>query len=70
MGGSSANDDLSQAHLTQAWLAVSEDKDAKVSGAYFYHLKRMVPNPQALNVALQDRLLERCAQISGVSMPE
>ena len=70
MGGSSANDDLSQAHLTQAWLAVSDDEAAKVSGDYFYHLKRMAANPQALNAALQDRLLERCAQISGVSMPE
>lgn len=69
MGGPGAPDDLDQAHRTQAWLAVGEDRRADVTGAYFYHLKRMAPNPQALEVALQEDLLARCEALSGVAMP-
>ena len=32
MGGSGAPDDLSGAHVTQAWLATSDDPAAKVTG--------------------------------------
>ncbi|THD59127.1 SDR family NAD(P)-dependent oxidoreductase [Phenylobacterium sp.] len=69
MGGPGAPDDMAQAHLTQAWLAAGEDPKAQVSGGYFYHLKRMAPNPQAQDPALQDRLLAICAEISGVGLP-
>jgi NAD(P)-dependent dehydrogenase (short-subunit alcohol dehydrogenase family) len=37
MGGPGAPDDLSLAHVTQAWLAVSDDPAATVSGQLFYH---------------------------------
>ena len=47
MGGPGAPDDMDQAHLTQAWLAAGDDPKADVTGRYFYHLKRMAPNPQA-----------------------
>ena len=69
MGGPGAPDDLDHAHLTQAWLAVNDDPEAQVTGKYFYHLKRMKPNPQAHDTVLQDRLLAICAQISGVTLP-
>jgi NAD(P)-dependent dehydrogenase (short-subunit alcohol dehydrogenase family) len=69
MGGPGAPDDMQQAHLTQAWLATSNDPHARVSGEYFYHLKRMAPNPQALDPVLQRRLLETCAELSGVALP-
>ncbi|OWQ48828.1 short-chain dehydrogenase [Roseateles noduli] len=69
MGGRGAPDDMDLAHRTQAWLAVSEDAQAKRSGAYWFHQRRLAPNPQALDAALQDRLLARCAEISGVAMP-
>jgi NAD(P)-dependent dehydrogenase (short-subunit alcohol dehydrogenase family) len=69
MGGPGAPDDLDQAHRTQAWLAVSDDAKAKVTGKYFYNLKRMTPNPQAHDNALQDRLIAICAEISGVALP-
>jgi NAD(P)-dependent dehydrogenase (short-subunit alcohol dehydrogenase family) len=69
MGGAGAPDDLDQAHLTQAWLAVSDDPAAKVTGGYFYHLRARAPNPQAKNPALQDRLIEICAELSGVPFP-
>jgi NAD(P)-dependent dehydrogenase (short-subunit alcohol dehydrogenase family) len=69
MGGPGAPDDMDQAHLTQAWLAVDDDPEARVTGKYFYHLKRVKPNPQAHDPVLQERLLDICAEISGVTMP-
>jgi NAD(P)-dependent dehydrogenase (short-subunit alcohol dehydrogenase family) len=68
MGGAGAPDDLDQAHLTQAWLAVSDEAQARVTGRYFYHLRPLAPNPQAKNAALQDRLIEICAKVSGVPL--
>src|SRR6202012_5805972 len=44
MGGAGAPDDLDQAHLTQVWLAISDDPDACVSGQYFYHQRLRNPN--------------------------
>jgi NAD(P)-dependent dehydrogenase (short-subunit alcohol dehydrogenase family) len=69
MGGPGAPDDMDQAHPTQAWLAAGDDPKADVTGKYFYHLKRMEPNPQADNPALQDRLIVICTEISGVALP-
>ncbi|WP_196805680.1 hypothetical protein [Sphingobium indicum] len=37
MGGAGVTNDLSQGHVTQAWLSASDDPDATVSGGYFYH---------------------------------
>ena len=69
MGGPGAPDDMDKAHLTQAWLAVDDSLEAQVTGKYFYHLKRMKPNSQANDSALQDRLLAICAEVSGITMP-
>ena len=69
MGGPGAPDDLGQAYLTQAWLAASDDAEARTTAAYFYHLKLREPNPQARDVVLQDRLLDICRKISGVALP-
>ena len=69
MGGPGAPDDMDQAHLTQAWLASGDDPKSQVTGKYFYHLKRMEPNPQAHDPALQARLIAICAEISGVTLP-
>ena len=69
MGGAAAPDDMEQAHLTQAWLAAGDDPKADVTGRYFYHLKRMAPNSQADDQALQDRLIAICGEISGVTLP-
>jgi NAD(P)-dependent dehydrogenase (short-subunit alcohol dehydrogenase family) len=69
MGGAGAPDDMDQAHLTQAWLAVSDEPRAKVTGGYFYHLRPLAPNPQARKAILQDRLIEICAHLSGVPFP-
>ena len=69
MGGPGAPDDMDQSHLTQAWLAAGDDPAADVTGRYFYHLKRMGPNPQADDPALQDRVIAICQEISGVALP-
>ena len=69
MGGPGAPDDMDQAHLTQAWLAASDEPEAKVTGRYFYHLAPRAPNPQANSAALQDRLIAICAELSGVPLP-
>jgi NAD(P)-dependent dehydrogenase (short-subunit alcohol dehydrogenase family) len=69
MGGAGAPDDMDQAHLTQAWLAVSDDPEATVTGGYFYHKGPLTPNPQANNAALQDRLVAICAELSGIPLP-
>lgn len=70
MGGDAAPDDMDQAHLTQVWLAASDEPKADVTGKYFFHLKRMAPSPQAHDPALQDRLVAICAEISGVALPD
>jgi NAD(P)-dependent dehydrogenase (short-subunit alcohol dehydrogenase family) len=69
MGGAGAPDDMNQAHLTQAWLAGSDDAEAKVTGRYFYHLRPLAPNPQADDAALQNRLIAICAELSGILLP-
>ena len=43
MGGPAATGDLAMGHLTQTWLAVSNDAAAKVSGAYWHHRKQQQP---------------------------
>lgn len=70
MGGAGAPDDMDQAHRTQAWLAVSNDEAATVSGEYFYHLRRRAANPQARDVRLQDGLLAVCERYSAIRWPE
>lgn len=70
MGGPGASDDLDQAHLTQAWLAVSDDAEARVSGKFFYHLRQEEPSRPTRDVALQERLIEACARLTGVTLPE
>jgi NAD(P)-dependent dehydrogenase (short-subunit alcohol dehydrogenase family) len=69
MGGPGAPDDIRQAHLTQAWLAAGGDPKTNITGEYFYHLKRMQPNPQAHDMRLQDRLVAICEEISHVALP-
>ena len=69
MGGAGAPDDMDQAHLTQAWLATSDEPAARTTAGYFYHLKRREPNPESQDVALQDRLIDICRELSGVELP-
>ena len=66
MGGAGASDDLEQGHLTQTWLAVSDDAAAMVSGAYWHHRKQQSAAAEAVDPAFQDQLLARLAELTGV----
>jgi NAD(P)-dependent dehydrogenase (short-subunit alcohol dehydrogenase family) len=70
MGGAGASDDLDQGHRTQVWLAASDDAAARVSGEYFYHLRRRAPNPEARDAALQERFIAECRRLTGVALLE
>ncbi|HTW72406.1 MAG TPA: SDR family NAD(P)-dependent oxidoreductase [Acetobacteraceae bacterium] len=68
MGGRGAPEDLEEGAATQAWLAVTDDPAARVSGAYWYHRQQREPHKAARDVARQDALLAYCAGMSGVKM--
>jgi NAD(P)-dependent dehydrogenase (short-subunit alcohol dehydrogenase family) len=69
MGGPSAPDNLEQGPITQAWLVVSDDPEAKVSGEYFYHQRRREPSVIARDPEVQDGLLAACGALTGVELP-
>jgi NAD(P)-dependent dehydrogenase (short-subunit alcohol dehydrogenase family) len=68
MGGSGAPDDLTLGHQTQAWLAASNDREARTSGGYWYHQERQAPHPAALDPAFQDELLASLADFTGAGL--
>jgi NAD(P)-dependent dehydrogenase (short-subunit alcohol dehydrogenase family) len=70
MGGRDAPDDLHQGYETQTWLATSNERSTMVSGRYFHHRTERRSNPQASDVVLQERLLSRCSDITGVLFPQ
>lgn len=68
MGGPGAPDDLDAGYETQAWLAVSDDKAAKVTGEYFYHKRLRAPLPATRDSERQDKLLDACREFSGIDL--
>lgn len=69
MGGPGASDNLEKGYQTQAWLAVSNDHRARVSGRYFYHQEQKHHMPEAGDAAIQERFLALCEKLSGVRFP-
>jgi NAD(P)-dependent dehydrogenase (short-subunit alcohol dehydrogenase family) len=69
MGGSGAPGNLLEGSTTQAWLAVSQDPQALVSGHYFYNQKSRPFKQAASNPEFQDRLVEYLKQVTGVELP-
>jgi NAD(P)-dependent dehydrogenase (short-subunit alcohol dehydrogenase family) len=69
MGGPGAPDDLDEGPKTQVWLATSDEPAARVTGQYFYHMKRRAADPAASDPAIQEKLLGECARLSGVPFP-
>src|SRR4051794_4938687 len=69
MGGPGAPGDLSQGPVTQAWLAVSDDAAARVTGGYFFHQSPSATHPAVHDEAVQEGLLGACAELSGVPLP-
>jgi len=45
---------LELGHLTQTWLAVSDDSEATTSGASWYHQRRQRPAADSVNQRFQD----------------
>jgi len=66
MGGAGAPDNLEEGFQTQVWLAVSNDREACVSGCYFHHKKQAHYLPAAKDISVQEKLLTLCGQITGV----
>jgi NAD(P)-dependent dehydrogenase (short-subunit alcohol dehydrogenase family) len=67
MGGKGAPDDLQKGYETQVWLATSTDEKAKISGRYLHHQKEQAYNPLANDLTLQEKFLEQCKAITGVT---
>jgi NAD(P)-dependent dehydrogenase (short-subunit alcohol dehydrogenase family) len=68
-GGPGAPDDISLATLTQAWLAVSDDPAATVTVCKFNHEQARDVHPAVLSAELQTKLLGRCADLTGIVLP-
>jgi NAD(P)-dependent dehydrogenase (short-subunit alcohol dehydrogenase family) len=69
MGGRGAPDDLDAGSTTQVWLATSDERNAKVTGSYFYHLQARQADPAGADTSVQDRFMAECARLSGVAFP-
>ena len=69
MGGPNAPDDLRLGHLTQEWLATSDDPDARTSGSYWYHQRRTEPHPAVHDENFQDALLDELIRHTDVRLP-
>ncbi len=68
MGGANAPDDLRLGHLTQEWLATSNDPQALTSGGYWHHQQRLEPHPAVLDTQFQDQLLSELARATGTPL--
>jgi NAD(P)-dependent dehydrogenase (short-subunit alcohol dehydrogenase family) len=68
MGGRGAPDDLEQGHLTQTWLATSDDAAAKTSGGLWFHRERQQPAAASLDARFQDELVAKLAELTGLKL--
>ena len=67
MGGPNAPDDLTLGHLTQEWLATSDDPAASTTGGYWHHQRRSEPHPAAHDERFQEALLVALAARTGIT---
>jgi NAD(P)-dependent dehydrogenase (short-subunit alcohol dehydrogenase family) len=68
MGGPGAPDEFDKGYLTQTWLAVSDDPAATVTGRYWHHRRPQTAAKKASDPALQDQLLAKLEELTGVSL--
>jgi len=68
LGGPRAPDDLRLGHLTQEWLAVSDDPDALTTGGYWHHQRLQKTHPAVQDQLFQDRLLTALADVTGTPL--
>jgi NAD(P)-dependent dehydrogenase (short-subunit alcohol dehydrogenase family) len=69
LGGSNAPGNVLNGATTQAWLAVSDEPSAKVSGFYFYHQKPQPLKRSASRPDVQERLIEYLVRITRIRIP-
>ncbi|MGW6130393.1 SDR family NAD(P)-dependent oxidoreductase [Cellulomonas sp. NPDC055163] len=69
LGGPDAWDEVDEGAATQVWLATSDDARARVTGEYVKRHEIQVANPEASDVELQEGLLTRLAELTGVELP-
>jgi NAD(P)-dependent dehydrogenase (short-subunit alcohol dehydrogenase family) len=70
MGGPGAPDDLRLGHLTQVWLATSDDPEARTSGGYWHHQRRAHPAPAVHDRRFQDELLGALARFTATPLAQ
>jgi NAD(P)-dependent dehydrogenase (short-subunit alcohol dehydrogenase family) len=70
MGGAGAPVDLDTGQRTQAWLAVSDEPAALVSGRYWHHLRQQQTAAQATDPQFQDELIASLSKLTGVALTE
>jgi NAD(P)-dependent dehydrogenase (short-subunit alcohol dehydrogenase family) len=68
MGGPGAPDDLRLGHLTQEWLATSNDPDARTSGGYWHHQRRTEPHHAVHDETFQGGLLDELARFTSTRL--
>jgi NAD(P)-dependent dehydrogenase (short-subunit alcohol dehydrogenase family) len=68
MGGPNAPDDLRLGHLTQEWLATADAAEAKTSGGYWHHQRRVEPHRAVHDLAFQARLLDELVRATGSAL--
>jgi NAD(P)-dependent dehydrogenase (short-subunit alcohol dehydrogenase family) len=68
MGGPGAPDDLRLGHLTQEWLATSEDAAVRTSGGYWYHQHPIEAHPAVRDQRFQDQLLDDLARLTATRL--
>jgi NAD(P)-dependent dehydrogenase (short-subunit alcohol dehydrogenase family) len=68
MGGPGAPDDLRLGHLTQEWLATSDEAEAHSSGGYWFHQRLRTPHPAVRNTLFQDKLLAALARFTAAPL--
>ena len=69
LGGPDAWDDVPEGAATQVWLATSTEPPALRSGRYVKRFAVLRANPAASDVGVQEGLLSRLAEITGVRLP-
>ncbi|HKR88562.1 MAG TPA: SDR family NAD(P)-dependent oxidoreductase [Phenylobacterium sp.] len=68
MGGPRAPVDLQTGQRTQAWLAVSDEAAAAVSGGYWRDMRQAAPAAEVTDAAFQDRLVAKLGELTGVAL--
>jgi NAD(P)-dependent dehydrogenase (short-subunit alcohol dehydrogenase family) len=68
MGGPGAPDDLRLGHLTQEWLATSDEPEARSSGSYWFHQRLRTPHPAVRDTHFQDSLLAALARFTSTPL--